>query len=149
MSNIEKILERCKIKFVGKVDTFFGKGVDGFRWILSIDDASFEYFTGVGHFTPFYKSKTAFIRNERPARKIIISDEGWIHLPEKLDILECLAGDARCGSELFQDFCGDLGYSEDSIKSLKIYGACQDTAIRLRKLGILNMLLDTDFCELT
>lgn len=50
-------------------------------------------------------------------------------------LLECLAVDAECGAtKSFEEFCSDLGYSEDSINALKIYKECQKTKIKLDNL---------------
>lgn len=53
---------------------------------------------------------------------------------DALSFLGCLFGDSELGSDLFEDFCINLGYDSDSRKAFGIYSACQKTKIRLREL---------------
>lgn len=54
--------------------------------------------------------------------------------PTAEGVLESLIADtvSACGS--FNDFCKDLGYSEDSINAKRIYDACHRQDRRLKKL---------------
>ncbi len=41
--------------------------------------------------------------------------------------------DADIGSGTFQDFCDNMGYSNDSIAAFKTYTTCGEYAVQLRK----------------
>jgi hypothetical protein len=53
--------------------------------------------------------------------------------PTAADVLYCLASDARCGEDTFEDFCGNLGYDLDSRKAEATWKTCQAMAPRLRR----------------
>ena len=48
--------------------------------------------------------------------------------------LNCILSDSYAAQGSFKDFCSEFGYSDDSIKALKIYKECKRTAVRLNKL---------------
>lgn len=48
--------------------------------------------------------------------------------PEAPDVLHSLFSDAQSGNESFAEFCGNLGYDEDSRKALDTYLTCQRIA---------------------
>lgn len=54
--------------------------------------------------------------------------------PSAASVLHSLLLDSDCGHELFEDFCDNFGYDQDSIKSLEIYKACQKIAKQLNSL---------------
>lgn len=54
--------------------------------------------------------------------------------PKAATVLHCLCYDAECGSDTFEEFCGNLGYDTDSRKALKTYLACQEIGSKLRQL---------------
>lgn len=56
----------------------------------------------------------------------------YVKKPSPAAVLYCLLSDAAAGSELFADFCAELGYDEDSRRALAIYEACQKTAVQMR-----------------
>ena len=56
----------------------------------------------------------------------------YVKKPSPAAVLYCLLSDATVGSELFADFCAELGYDEDSRRALAIYEACQKTAVQMR-----------------
>lgn len=56
----------------------------------------------------------------------------YVKKPSAASVLYCLLSDATVGSELFADFCAELGYDEDSRRALAIYEACQKTAVQMR-----------------
>ena len=64
--------------------------------------------------------------------------DGKTELSEKDTLLafRCIIEDAILGSYSFDDFCSELGYSNDSIRALKIYKACKRTLDKLMDLGI-------------
>ena len=55
---------------------------------------------------------------------------------DTLFAFRCIIEDAIYGSYDFDDFCGELGYSNDSIRALKMYKACKRTLNKLMDLGI-------------
>ena len=73
--------------------------------------------------------------------------EGCKGAPAPTDVIVCLAADARIGCELFADFCDNLGYDADSRRALDTYLACQQTAVQLRRLGVLAYLQDPEAIE--
>lgn len=48
------------------------------------------------------------------------------------DVLACISGDVHT-PETFEDFCGDYGYDQDSIKALQQFRRCSAFAKRLRE----------------
>jgi len=53
--------------------------------------------------------------------------------PKIEDVLDCLASDANCESDTFEDFCANLGYDEDSRKAFATWEAVRDQTSKLRK----------------
>jgi hypothetical protein len=54
--------------------------------------------------------------------------------PSTADVVSALAGDASGALESFDEWCANLGFSNDSIKALETYRACQKTRDALVKL---------------
>jgi hypothetical protein len=54
--------------------------------------------------------------------------------PTLKDVLGSLASDCQLGDQLFEDFCGDLGYDVDSRKAHATWEACQQMHYELRSL---------------
>jgi hypothetical protein len=48
-------------------------------------------------------------------------------------VLASLISDADAGSLTFKDFCGDLGYDEDSRRAEKIWKTCKTIAPKIKK----------------
>lgn len=122
------------IKFTA---TYMGQGdKEGwkhFQWSISINGVSFQFNTGLGHITPYYK-KHSIGKNPKPANSLANADlQGWLHVPTLESVLECLFSDADCGTQSFNDFCDNMGYSTDSLKALDIYRECMEVAPKLRK----------------
>jgi glucan biosynthesis protein len=44
--------------------------------------------------------------------------------PKMVGVLECLQSDCQSTEYSFDEFCGEFGYDQDSIKALKTYKAC-------------------------
>ena len=61
---------------------------------------------------------------------------------ENVFALYCALIDATCANETFKNFCGDLGYNEDSRTAERIYKACG------RTLAKVNRVFDCDLYEL-
>ncbi len=62
--------------------------------------------------------------------------QGMAHTqnPTAADVLNCLVSDADCGDRSFEEFCSDLGYSEDSRKAFAAWEQCRTCAPRVRAL---------------
>ncbi len=54
--------------------------------------------------------------------------------PDKISCLDSLLSDAQAGEQSFDEFCGDFGYDEDSIKARRTWKACQRMAKKVRAL---------------
>ncbi len=65
-------------------------------------------------------------RGKKASRRLAGNDP-----PSAASVLYYLLSDARLGSDTFEGFCGDLGYSTDSRKALETYLSCQATRHRL------------------
>jgi len=61
--------------------------------------------------------------------------------PDPIEILWAVARDGDALDQTFEDWASDFGYDTDSRKAEKIYRACQDNALRLKK------ILSTDKIE--
>ena len=53
--------------------------------------------------------------------------------PSIADVMHSLLLDASAADENFHDWCGNYGYSDDSISALNTYKLCLETATALRK----------------
>jgi hypothetical protein len=64
--------------------------------------------------------------------------EGKTTIPDKdfIYVLECFLSDGYCAIGSFEDFCGELGYDQDSRNAEHIYKSCQKTLDQLNGLGI-------------
>lgn len=56
-------------------------------------------------------------------------------IPDFDSVLWCLVSDAQCAyyARTFEEFCADLGYSDDSIKALKAYEESKTTLVNLMR----------------
>jgi hypothetical protein len=54
--------------------------------------------------------------------------------PTVAGVLSCLLRDAQAGDNTFEDFCGEMGYDEDSRKAERIWKSCQKIAENLQRL---------------
>ena len=104
-----------------------------FSWRVLINDVAFEYKTGLGHRTDFRKARFGGFNNksEKPGVRVE-SAQCWAHIPEIDQVLHCLFMDAQCGSESFDEFCANYGYSDDSLKALDTYRDCIESGKKLR-----------------
>ena len=53
--------------------------------------------------------------------------------PTSYDVLACISGDVLLDVETFKDFCGEFGYSEDSIEALQTYKRASRFSKRLNE----------------
>lgn len=127
-------------KFIGQDEN--AEGWKHFKWSILINDVSFEYSTGIGHFTRYAGTcnpgetvhDNMYKNNKKPVNGLAVNSlNGWVHVPEAKEVLECLFLDESMGSESFNDFCDNSGLSNDSLKALDIYRACMSIAPKLRK----------------
>lgn len=106
-----------------------------YAWSVTIGSEQFDYRTGSGHGTPIFKKGSNFQRNLKPTQPCLV-DSGrkeWVLVPRTDQVLDCLFLDSDAGSESFDSFCSNFGYSNDSLKALDTYRACMDTAARLKR----------------
>ena len=54
--------------------------------------------------------------------------------PSVESVLNCLISDTESATGSFNDFCANLGYSEDSMKAKRIYDACHRQDKHLKRL---------------
>lgn len=54
--------------------------------------------------------------------------------PSAASVIHSLLLDSYYGSEIFPDFCADMGYDVDSIRARDTYHACQKTTLELRNI---------------
>lgn len=108
-----------------------------FKWIVTINGESFDYSTGSAHFTPYYQTRNIGSfnrRNKKPDNGLANSDlGGWLHAPTVKDVLYSVLSDASFGDISFNDFCNEIGYSDDPFKAFDIYQACCNNGEKLRK----------------
>ena len=64
--------------------------------------------------------------------------DGKTELSEEDTLLafRCIIEDALAGCDGFDEFCSNLGYSNDSLKAFRIYKECVKTFRKLQDLGI-------------
>ena len=129
---------------------------DSFRIMFDRDDKSFdtEYHSGTGHrmVSPVYsigmkiKAHLKAI-DVKPVADVTFKRAGdkYNHykpgdtvsmvtvVPNQASVLYSLLMDGDSGYELFDDFCDNYGYDNDSIKAHNIYEACQKIAGKMRK----------------
>lgn len=110
-----------------------------YAWLLIINGESFDFKTGTGHATPYYKSnyeRSWGHRNKKPVGIQVINDsesESWVEVPKADEILDCLFSDEEHGSQNFHDFCDNLGFSSDSLAALDTYRDCMEAGKKFRK----------------
>lgn len=86
-----------------------------FAWSVLISDEVFVYKTGIRHVKQLSKHKQV---------PIVSTIES---------IVENLLLDSAAINMSWDDWCGDYGYSNDSLAALDIYRACLDSGKRLRR----------------
>jgi len=119
---------KYSINFTGRNES---KEWAHYKWHVMINGVSFDYKTGLGHAT----GKVNLFGKRlwtKPAIKTISLEKEWVHVPEIDQVLECLFSDSQAGSESFNDFCDNFGYSNDSLKALDTYRECMDINKKLR-----------------
>lgn len=105
-----------------------------FKWNLFINGEVFEYRTGEGHATSQVNKYGSMNYAKKPEGSFSNPElKLFIHIPKIEHILQSLFSDAQAGQETFEDFCFDFGYSDDSIKAMETYRACQKNYSKLRK----------------
>ena len=109
-------LLKIKDGFNGYSIKFIGQKKEQFCYVVKIADQDFEFFTGIGWVE---RTKIGVEKRKSPTIE---------------DVLECLGSDAECGLYSFEDFCDNLGYSNDSIKAFQTYRQCEEIAKKIRKL---------------
>jgi hypothetical protein len=120
---------------------------------------SFDYYTGAGCGPKIHTrleqvplnirhklGRDADYFNVQPASRYLIKDksiEARIALlyalhhkwkPDPIEILWAIARDSDALEMVFDDWASELGYNTDSRKAEAVYRACQDNALRLKKI---------------
>ena len=126
---------KTEIVFQGQVKS---KEWDCYQWLVRINGVEFSYRTGLGHATPAY-NKYGDKRNQKPENSLMLQGSNafkggiWVHIPKIDDVLNCLFSDASAGNESFDEFCDNMGASNDSLSALDTYRACMEGAKKLRQ----------------
>lgn len=115
------------------------------KWVIVIEGQDFEYSTGIGHRVEKYSHKVVKddfkkIMNKNPQKNksnllLYIDELKAVSKVKPLnidDVLYSLILDAQSGAYSFEDFCGEFGYNEDSIKHMEIHKACQKNAKKVK-----------------
>jgi hypothetical protein len=131
---------------------------DMLHWRFTFTNArnrseTFDYFTGSGCVP--WQDVRKISRNRFSYQELQIIDAGWARYkynasdlcalavkiatllkwqPDPVEVLNCIARDGDALQSTFEDWASDFGYDADSRKAEKIYRACQDNALRLRRL---------------
>lgn len=129
-----------------------------FEYRVTIGKETTEYFTGIGHaYVSSKKEKPEdFPANWQDGTKYTIlkhnkqferqldkfSKTLYIRKPSPSDIAECLLSDIQCGQYSFDEFCENLGYSNDSLKALDVYRACMELARKFKKSDLIGYLTE-------
>lgn len=153
-------------KKVPNTDSIFQNAV---AWAVTINGQNFDYKEGLGHFftnpkhtnielltatdrTGFYRYELNPNHKAKPTNRVKITTSHndrtvyKITPPAILDVIYCLYRDSQvalCND--FNEFCDEYGYDNDSIKALKTYEACIDTALKLNRLNLDPKELETTF----
>lgn len=114
------------------------------KWLIIINDQTFEYYTGLAHRVPNKHDKKEYDR--LTGWNVRLTDHGLNNLlsfskakpPTIEDVLYCLLSDSDANSMSFSEWCDMFGYDNDSLKARKTYDACQENADKLAKAGIYN-----------
>ena len=87
-----------------------GKGQRVDAWRVNVGGFETDYFSGLG-----------------------LRKDGAPVTPSAAEVLYGLLLNAEAGDMSFYEWCGEFGYSDDSIKALNIYKQCEETARALKK----------------
>lgn len=112
------------VKFLGLLD-------DQLKFKIAFNGHWFDYFQGTGHAKKFSVKDLAEIRSNTH-KKLYRVDSEKLTVFNEFDFLYCIKLDAECGFQSFSEFCDNMSYSNDSLKALDIYRACEDTAKKVR-----------------
>lgn len=104
-------------------------------------DGDYQFPVDESRFNHHYRFEIRLYYNgKRCYFRYATSYNDWRNGKETLDesdymnALNCALSDSYAAQETFKDFCSEFGYSDDSIRALKIYKDCKRTAVRLNKL---------------
>lgn len=108
-----------------------------FAWLVNINGETFAYRTGIGHAYHGPKRNQSDVPvNEHKDFLIPRRQQGmsstYAVAPSQDDVLQALFGDSELGGYSFDEFCDNLGYSNDSLKALDTYRACAEIGKRLK-----------------
>ena len=108
---------------------------------LAGESVTFDYFTGLG-----LRSEPIGVHGYGDIKKHPLNPRSLAYAEvEKLrkpiapsadSVLSALGSDALGSEQTFDDWADEYGYDSDSRKALAMYLTCQDTATKLRKIGL-------------
>lgn len=145
-----------KIEFIGLANKWNSLM---FEYRVTIGNESTSYYTGIGHIekkhipgvTSFFqvpeKNRVDFAKISSPSIGLSVWDVDQVRavyrrIPKPSDIAECLLSDINLGSQSFDDFCFNLGYSNDSLKALDTYRACMEMTKKFKRSELIALLTD-------
>lgn len=122
------------------------------KWTIQIGDTTFEYFAGIGHLPENAKPpESATVREGgldsimKNFRQVVCNGlhyktgKPW-HLepaaqPTAASVLYCVLSDAEAiDYPTFEEWAGTYGYDVDSRSAEKIYRACVESGLKLRRI---------------
>lgn len=118
-------------------------GSDRWSCVLSHQGraATFEYFSGMGHRRlrrwAAKAEGTRYRTREGDLFTLLQAVKANLLTPVPpavADVLSCVLSDAGACDETFDEWAGNLGYDNDSIKALNTYLACQRNGEKVRRL---------------
>ncbi len=108
-----------------------------FEWLVEITRGDITirtpYKHGIGNIKPMPKTF-------RQDRSDSVRADLWLHevkariVPSAANVISTLIASSSGSDQTFQDWCSELGYSEDSRKALDTYLSCQVELVNLRRL---------------
>ena len=108
---------------------------DAWRVTFSRGKSAFScpYYTGIGHRAIPEHARAIYNTSSRQLYdRRVMEQAAKPVLPRAASVLYALLRDAEAADMSFPDFCGELGYDEDSRKAFATYMQCCDTARELR-----------------
>jgi hypothetical protein len=139
--SLATVLELAGVKALAIFIGFRAKSPENdwphFEWLVELtrDDVRYRvpFKQGIGNIKPMPKTF-------RQDRSDSVRANLWLHevkariVPSAAEVVATLIASSSGSDQTFHDWCGDLGYSEDSRKALETYLACQVELVNLRRL---------------
>ena len=127
---------------VGYTVSYLGEAATGDwihdKWSVRLGGVMLPFNTGTGHRLSLHegrKEAKAIRAACAPTNNKYLFETKEYHkytvAPTAASVLYCLLSDRRLGLESHRDFCGMLGYDEDSISARRSYLDCQEVGHKL------------------